>query len=104
MPGSNGVDLFSKIKEINPDLPVALMTAYARDELVQRGLDEGVIGVFSKPLDLTFIFEFLAYIGSPEKILLIDDDEILIKLMIEVHNLFGYKNVVGCSLKNYQEI
>ena len=103
MPGKNGVDLFNMIKEINPELPVALMTAYARDELVQKGLDQGVIGVFSKPLDLNLIFDFLNYIGSKVKILIIDDDKTFRKTMNDVFHLIGHTDVVICELDEIEK-
>ncbi len=103
MPGTNGIDLFSKIKEIKPELPVALMTAYAKDELVQKGLDEGVIGVFSKPLDLNLVFELLTFIGSDVKILLIDDDKNFCKSMTGILSVLGHTNVVVCDLDNIEE-
>ena len=103
MPGTNGIDLFSKINKINPDLPVALMTAYSRDELVQIGLDEGVIGVFSKPLDLKLVFNLLSYIESKIKILIIDDDPVFCNLMSDIFHLLDYHNVLICDFENFED-
>ena len=45
MPGIDGVELYRAIKVRQPYLPVVLMTAYAHNELVREGLEEGVIAV-----------------------------------------------------------
>ena len=103
MPGENGVDLFTKIRELDPEMPVALMTAYARDELVQRGLDEGVIGVFSKPLDLNLVFDLLSFIVSKVKILLVDDDQNFCETMKSVLQLIGHNDVTLCDLSNLED-
>jgi len=52
MPGMNGVELFRAVRKIRRDLPVVLMTAYAYDELVKQGVEEGVRDVLTKPLHI----------------------------------------------------
>ncbi len=59
MPGMNGVELHQAIKRERPDLPFVLVTAYASDSLVQRGLDEGVVAVLRKPVDMEELFDLL---------------------------------------------
>jgi len=53
MPEMDGVELHRRLHEIQPGLPVMLMTAYASDILTSQGLDEGVVGVLDKPLEST---------------------------------------------------
>ncbi len=60
MPDVNGVELYKAIKTHQPNLPVMLMTAYAADKLVKEGLEEGVIAVLTKPLDLNLLLDFLS--------------------------------------------
>lgn len=52
MPEMGGVDLCRTVKQIQPDIPVVMMTAYAHDRRVKEGLDEGVVEVLQKPLDI----------------------------------------------------
>ncbi len=60
MPDVNGVELYKAIKTHQPNLPVVLMTAYAADKLVKEGLEEGVIAVLTKPLNLNLLLGFLS--------------------------------------------
>lgn len=67
MPDMNGVELHGHLKETQPGLPVLLMTAYAAQEDIHKGLENGVVGVLEKPLDigqlLTF-FSALAHLSA----------------------------------------
>ncbi len=53
MPNKNGVDSFMEIKSVHPDARIYFMTGYSADDLIQRAVAGGALGVFSKPVDLT---------------------------------------------------
>jgi len=52
MPLMNGVEAFKKIKKINPNTFVMMMTAYAVEDLVQEAIEEGAKGIIYKPFDM----------------------------------------------------
>src|SRR5512140_2481286 len=70
MPEMDGVELNRKLREIQPGLPVVLMTAYAADTLTRQGLDDGVVGVLDKPLDINNLLSFLGSMGRNRTIVL----------------------------------
>lgn len=51
MPGKNGVDSFFEIRKTTPDAKVYFMTGFSANDLVDRALEEGALGVLPKPLD-----------------------------------------------------
>lgn len=51
MPGMDGIELAGKIHEINPDLPVLIMTAYAEVEVTVKALKYGAFDFIFKPID-----------------------------------------------------
>jgi DNA-binding NtrC family response regulator len=53
MPNKNGVESFMEIKAANPDARVYFMTGYSADELLEKAVKGGALGVFSKPVDLS---------------------------------------------------
>jgi CheY-like chemotaxis protein len=59
MPVKNGVESFLEIKAAHPEACVYFMTGYSTDDLLQRALDHGAKGVFSKPVDLPRVLEAL---------------------------------------------
>ncbi len=52
MPGLNGVEVLRALRELDPEMPIMMMTAYTRDELVAESERTTGYGVLSKPLDL----------------------------------------------------
>ena len=51
MPGLNGMEVLKKIKEIDDDLPVVLITAYADIHQAVEAMKKGAYDYLSKPFD-----------------------------------------------------
>lgn len=51
MPRTDGVELYTLLRKIDPGLRGIAMTAFARDERVQAALGAGITQVMNKPLD-----------------------------------------------------
>ena len=75
MPGLNGVELYKEIREKGHFIPTILMTAYSTDILVKTGLKEGVISVFSKPIDINMLLSFFSCLKKERSIAIVDDNE-----------------------------
>ena len=52
MPKLDGRDTFLKMKQINPDLKVLLISGYSQDEKATKLLNEGVLGFAQKPFKI----------------------------------------------------
>lgn len=88
-----GVELHRAIKEIDPDLPVVFMTAYAADETVKEGPGEGGIVLLAKPLDINLILNFFSTLSKEPTIVIIDDDRDFCKTLHDILGARGF-NVV----------
>ncbi|HSM41366.1 MAG TPA: response regulator [Afifellaceae bacterium] len=53
MPGMNGLDLLQKAKEIRPDVPVVMITAYGDNETERNARAGGAEGFLTKPIDFS---------------------------------------------------
>jgi len=73
MPGINGVELFRRLKQMRPDLPVVLMTAFAMEELVEDALQNGAFTLVPKPFDLGHVSEVLQRATRRPVVLVVDD-------------------------------
>ncbi len=51
MPGVDGIELQAKLKDIEPDLPVVIMTGFASVETAVRALKNGAYDYITKPFD-----------------------------------------------------
>jgi two-component system NtrC family response regulator len=52
MPGMNGLDVLKKIKSINPQIDVIMMTAYGTIETAVEAMKSGALDYITKPIDL----------------------------------------------------
>lgn len=64
MPGIDGVKTLEMIREVDPTLPVLLISAFATEEQVEEAQRHGVSAVLSKPLDIQVVFCFLSHLGQ----------------------------------------
>jgi len=49
MPGMDGIELFDELKEIKPDIPVIIITAYGSLEIADEAMKKGVADFITKP-------------------------------------------------------
>jgi len=62
MPDMNGVELYRATRKTHPNLRTFLMTAYSEDDIIQKGLAEGIKTVFSKPVDIDLLVSILSVV------------------------------------------
>ncbi len=51
MPGMSGLELLPKAKEIRPNVPVIMITAYGDAETKRKALERGADALLTKPID-----------------------------------------------------
>lgn len=74
MPGLNGVESFLEIRQLKPHAKVFMMTGYSVEQLLQQALDNGALGVFSKPVDPGKILKEIEKLEQPGIVLVAEDD------------------------------
>ena len=57
MPGMTGLEMLPKVKEIRPDVPVIMITAYGDPETRRKALEGGASGLLTKPIDFSLLRE-----------------------------------------------
>ena len=57
MPGMTGLEMLPKVKEIRPDVPVIMITAYGDPETRRKAMASGATGLLTKPIDFTLLRE-----------------------------------------------
>jgi CheY-like chemotaxis protein len=57
MPGMTGLELLPKVREIRPDVPVVMITAYGDADTRARALKAGAAGFLTKPIDFKLLRE-----------------------------------------------
>jgi CheY-like chemotaxis protein len=51
MPGMSGLELLPKAKELRPDVPVIMITAYGDADTKRKALENGAEALLTKPID-----------------------------------------------------
>jgi two-component system response regulator HydG len=85
MPGIDGIELLSLLKERSPSTPVLVMTGFADRETIARAHESGALAVVDKPLDLDAFLELVGRVTAAEKrVLVLDDDLALVGNLTEI--------------------
>ena len=55
MPGMTGLEMLPKVKEIRPQVPVIMITAYGDADTKRKALESGASGLLTKPIDFALL-------------------------------------------------
>ena len=55
MPGMTGLEMLPKVRQIRPDVPIIMITAYSDPETKRRAIQGGATGLLAKPIDFTLL-------------------------------------------------
>jgi CheY-like chemotaxis protein len=55
MPGMTGLEMLPKVKEMRPDVPVIMITAYGDSETRRKAFEGGATGLLTKPIDFILL-------------------------------------------------
>jgi len=57
MPGMTGLEMLPKVKEMRPDVPVIMITAYGDSDTKRKAIESGASGLLTKPIDFSLLRE-----------------------------------------------
>ena len=57
MPGMSGFEMLPKVKELRPDVPVIMISAYGDAETRRKAIEGGAEGLLTKPIDFLLLKE-----------------------------------------------
>jgi two-component system NtrC family response regulator len=98
MPGMSGIQLLEKIKELNPDIPVIIMTAYGSVEKAVDAMHRGAYTFILKPFENQALIAHITKALSVYKI--IQENS---RLKDAVSSRYSFDNIIGKS-RPMQEI
>ncbi len=84
MPGIDGVTTLKLIKDIAPDTPVVLMSAYASNEQMAAAKLYGAASILTKPIDFQQVLAYLSLLRKKSSILIVDDDPEFSRMLKEI--------------------
>ena len=57
MPGMTGLEMLPRVKEIRPEVPVIMITAYGDPDTKRKAIESGASGLLTKPIDFSLLRE-----------------------------------------------
>ena len=57
MPGMTGIEMLPKVREMRPDVPIIMITAYGDPETRRKAVECGATGLLTKPIDFALLRE-----------------------------------------------
>lgn len=63
MPGMNGVDSFLAIRKVRPNANVYMMSGYSVEELLKQAVENGALGLITKPVPPEAILQMVQSVG-----------------------------------------
>ena len=57
MPGMTGIEMLPRVKQMRPDVPVIMITAYGDPETRRKAIESGASGLLTKPIDFALLRE-----------------------------------------------
>ena len=55
MPGMTGLEMLPRLKEVRPNVPVIMITAYGDTDTKRKAIESGAIGLLAKPIDFNLL-------------------------------------------------
>lgn len=92
MPGMSGIQLLENIKEINPDTPVIIMTAYGSVEKAVEAMHKGAYTFILKPFENQALIAHIAKAISVYRI--VQENS---RLKDAVSSCYSFDNIIGKS-------
>ena len=97
MPKLNGLEMIAKIRKIDSDVPIILVTAFENIEMLRKAIELNVTSFVRKPISYKGLFN--AFETAVKNII---TDKILIKKQIEIIKYIDYQE--NLTLKKQHEI
>lgn len=102
----NGLETFKRIKNINPQIPVIMITAYGSDHnMLKDSLKEGIYEIMYKPLDIDKTLSALKAIRDKKTMITVVDDDFNIRSALkDILEDKGYEVILARDGKEAIEI
>jgi two-component system response regulator PilR (NtrC family) len=97
LPGLSGIDVLTGIKEVDPETPVIIITAYGTPETAVEALKKGAFDYILKPFDVE---ELKLIIRKALESTSLKRENILLKQQLRVK--YGFDNIIGTSREMLQ--
>lgn len=101
MPGLSGIDILRAVRRDFPGVPVALMTAYTQDHLLDEARQSGALTILSKPVPFDRLLDLVRLALRPEVTVLLVEDEP--SLRVDLTEVLGGRRALTYACATVEE-
>jgi len=95
MPGGSGLELLQRLKELQPQLPVIIMTAYSDLESAVTAFQGGAYEYLPKPFDVDHAVELIRRVSSGKTLVIVEHDMSVVFDLADVVTVLVYGQVIA---------
>lgn len=104
MPGLSGAELLRHMRDIDPGVPVVLVSAFAPDAQVNEARRYGLLAFLNKPSGTRRMVELLASARRDATVLLVEDDRALADNLTEALSEKGFTVCAANSMSELEKV
>jgi two-component system, NtrC family, response regulator HydG len=97
MPGMDGLTLYRRIKQLQPETAAIVVSAFAGSELADRALQEGAAHLVAKPVDMPQLLRAIEGSLAQPLVLIVDDDTDFCENLWQILQLHRYRTAMAHS-------
>ena len=101
IPGVSGAEFLKRLRQIDPGVPVVLLTAWAQDAQIDEARRLGLLAFLSKPTGTKQLISLMEHARRDACVVLIDDDHALLENLSEALAARGF---TACSASSVKEL
>jgi DNA-binding NtrC family response regulator len=103
LPGTDGVELFRRIRKAQPETVGVIVTAYATPDAEATAAQAGASQVLSKPVNFTKLLSLVKGALDQPLVLVVDDDLDLCDILIDLFQERHYRVCIAHDLSTAQK-
>jgi two-component system, response regulator PdtaR len=104
MPVMGGAELVHRVRAIDPGLPAIVVTAYIADNELETARQEGLLGIFGKPVPLDRLMALLRGARRDAVVAIVEDDAALADNLTEALRSRGFSAVTASSVADTERL
>lgn len=98
MPEMGGAELVHRMRQLDPGLPALVITAFTRDNDLERARQEGLLAILPKPVPIPVLLSLIACARRDGLVALIEDDSKLLDNLTEALRERGFATVTASTV------
>jgi DNA-binding NtrC family response regulator len=104
MPGMSGAQLIQRARQVDPELPVVVLTAFIGDNDLSVAMQEGLLTVLGKPVPMQSLLGLIMRARRGRPVLIVEDEVAMADNVVELLRGRGFATLTAHSLPELERV